>query len=40
MHAKTHGSMKPGTKVVAFDAIPLEREADFRRDPEGPIVRN
>ncbi len=26
---------EPGVKVVEFDAIPLEREADFRCDPEG-----
>ena len=29
---------KPGVKVVEFDAIPLEREADFRCDPEGLLL--
>ena len=28
---------KPGVKVVEFEAIPLEREADFRCDPEGVL---
>jgi len=29
---------KPGVKVVEFDAVPLEREADFRCDPEGLLA--